>query len=198
MDVLQLGAAALAVMMAQELPPVTYHCNDAGKSTIIAHFKQTDPPTVTLEHGQGHRHGRRRTDRLGARYVTSKGILFWEKGGEAQVGSAEGQALHLQLQTVRLDTAERRRNARRALRLAGDRFGFLQVWGPFAACGNRVMRSRVAAPPSAFSEGHRCSNSSRPIRSFGFLCSRRLTVPPKWPPSSAMKWPGTTDPSSFV
>ena len=48
MDVLQLGAAALAVMAAQELPPVTYHCNDAAKSTIIAHFKQTDPPTVTL------------------------------------------------------------------------------------------------------------------------------------------------------
>lgn len=91
MDVLQFGAAALAVMMAQDLPPVTYHCNDAAKSTIIAHFKQTDPPTVRLERGKATVTAVEGPTGSGARYVTSKGILFWEKGGEAQVEWPKGK-----------------------------------------------------------------------------------------------------------
>ena len=91
MDVLQFGAAALAVMMAQDLPPVTYHCNDAAKSTIIAHFKQTDPPTVRLERGKATVTAVEGPTGSGARYVTSAGILFWEKGGEAQVEWPKGK-----------------------------------------------------------------------------------------------------------
>ena len=91
MDVLQIGASALAMMMAQELPPVTYHCNDARKSTIIAHFKQSDPPTVRLERGRTTVTAVEGPTGSGARYVTSTGILFWEKGGEAQVEWPKGK-----------------------------------------------------------------------------------------------------------
>ena len=91
MDVLQLGAVSLAAMMAQELPPVTYHCNDAAKSTIIAHFKQTDPPTVWLERDKSTVTAVEGPTGSGARYVTSAGILFWEKGGEAQVEWPKGK-----------------------------------------------------------------------------------------------------------
>ena len=105
MDVLQFGAVSLAAMMAQDLPPVTYHCNDAAKSTIIAHFKQTDPPTVRLERGKATVTAVEGPTGSGARYVTSTGILFWGKGRRGPGRIAEGQALHLQFQTVRLEAA---------------------------------------------------------------------------------------------
>jgi membrane-bound inhibitor of C-type lysozyme len=91
MDALQLGAAAFAMVVAQDLPPVTYHCNDARKSTIIAHFKQTDPPTVRLERGKNRVTATEGPTGSGARYVTADGILFWEKGGEAQVEWPKGK-----------------------------------------------------------------------------------------------------------
>ena len=90
MDALPLGAMALAMMVAQDLPPVTYRCNDAKKSTIIAHFKQGDPPTVRLERGTDVVTAKEGPTGSGARYVTSDGILFWEKGGEAQVEWPKG------------------------------------------------------------------------------------------------------------
>jgi membrane-bound inhibitor of C-type lysozyme len=90
MDALPLGAMALAMMVAQDLPPVTYHCNDAKKSTIIAHFKQGDPPTVRLERGKDAVTATEGPTGSGARYVTAEGILFWEKGGEAQVEWPKG------------------------------------------------------------------------------------------------------------
>jgi membrane-bound inhibitor of C-type lysozyme len=91
MDLLQLGSTALAIMMAQDLPPVTYHCTDAKKSTIIAHFRQTDPPTVRLERGRDTVTATEGPTGSGARYVTSDGILFWEKGGKAQVEWPKGK-----------------------------------------------------------------------------------------------------------
>jgi membrane-bound inhibitor of C-type lysozyme len=90
-EIPQLGAAALAVMLAQDLPPVTYHCNDAGKSTIIAQFRQTDPPTVKLKRGKDKITATEGPTGSGARYVTADGILFWEKGGQAQVEWPKGK-----------------------------------------------------------------------------------------------------------
>jgi membrane-bound inhibitor of C-type lysozyme len=91
MELPQLGAAALAMMLAKDLPPVTYHCSDAGKSTIIAHFRQTDPPTVRLERGKQTVTATEGLTGSGARYVTADGVLFWEKGGQAQVEWPKGR-----------------------------------------------------------------------------------------------------------
>jgi membrane-bound inhibitor of C-type lysozyme len=90
MKAMPLGAMALAMMVAQELPPVTYRCNDAKKSTIVAHFKQGEPPTVRLERGKDSVTATEGPTGSGARYVTAEGILFWEKGGEAQVEWPKG------------------------------------------------------------------------------------------------------------
>jgi membrane-bound inhibitor of C-type lysozyme len=90
MDALQLAIIASAMLMTEDLPPVTYRCSDTGKSTIIAHFKQTDPPTVRLERGKEVVTATEGPTGSGARYVTADGILFWEKGGEAQVEWPKG------------------------------------------------------------------------------------------------------------
>jgi membrane-bound inhibitor of C-type lysozyme len=90
MDTVWFGTIALSMVVAQELPPVTYRCDDAKKSTIIAHFKQSDPPTVRLVRGTDTVTAIEGPTGSGARYVTAEGILFWEKGGEAQVEWPKG------------------------------------------------------------------------------------------------------------
>ena len=94
MSVTTVTAFVLAAAMAEDIPPVTYHCDDFGKSTIVATFMQTKPSTVRLVRGQTFVTATEGPTGSGARYVTPDGILFWEKGGKAQVEWPKGQAFN--------------------------------------------------------------------------------------------------------
>ena len=78
--------------------PFVFTCDDAAKTSFYATFFNTDPPTANLvrrppapeetvtviEGPTG----------SGARYVSEDGILFWNKGNDAQVEWPAGTAMN--------------------------------------------------------------------------------------------------------
>lgn len=70
--------------------PTFYVCNRNRADEIVATFYRTDPPSVRLERGDSQIIALQARSASGARYVADFGIVFWEKGGEAQVEWPEG------------------------------------------------------------------------------------------------------------
>lgn len=65
--------------------PVFYVCNGNPADEIVATFYPTDPQAVRLERGDSQVIALQTRAASGARYEADFGILFWEKGGVAQV-----------------------------------------------------------------------------------------------------------------
>ncbi len=70
--------------------PVFYVCNRNPADEIVATFFPTDPPAARLERGDRQVIALQTRAASGSKYVADFGIMFWEKGGEAQVEWPEG------------------------------------------------------------------------------------------------------------
>lgn len=70
--------------------PVFYVCNGNPADEIVATFYPTDPQAVRLERGDSQVIALQTRSASGARYAADFGILFWEKGGKAQVEWPQG------------------------------------------------------------------------------------------------------------
>ena len=70
--------------------PVFYVCSGNPADEIVATFYPTDPQAVRLERGDSQIIALQTRAASGARYEADFGILFWEKGGEAQVEWPQG------------------------------------------------------------------------------------------------------------